>query len=300
MRTRIIDLDGSVAGQAPLAALADEGLARVLDMRAEAPALRIIARRAAMLRFGEAVAAASLPGRGAEVTFYGSGDFHHLSAALVQRFDEALSVVHLDNHPDWVRFPATFNCGAWVNRALDLPNVRKIITIGPCSDDLKWPELKSANLAAIAAGRLEVFPWRAAPSRVFAQRDGKDGYIRWRNLADEAFDGFLEDLVAKIPTRAIYLTIDKDALTVDEAITNWDQGQMRLAHVQALVAALAKSFKILGVDVCGDYSLPRFADPFRATLAWLDHPRAQDYSGKTLAINARTNAALLGTFRSVL
>ena len=300
MRTRVIDLDGSVAGQAPLAAQADEGLARVLDMRAEAPALRIVARRAAMKRFGEAVAAASLPGRGAEVTFYGSGDFHHLSAALVARFEEPLTVVHIDNHPDWVSFPATFNCGAWVNRALELPAVKKIITIGPCSDDLKWPELKSANLAAIAAGRLEVFPWRAAPSRVFAQRDARDGYIRWRNLGEESFAGFLDDLVAKIPTRAVYLTIDKDALTADEAITNWDQGQMRLAHVQALVRELAKNFKILGVDVCGDYSPPRFTDPFRATLAWLDHPKAQDHSAQTLAINARTNAALLGTFRSVL
>lgn len=300
MRTRVIDLDGSVAGQAPLAALADEGLARVLDMRADAATLRIFARRSSMRRFGEALGAASPPGRGADVTFYGSGDFHHLSAALVARFDVPLTLVHVDNHPDWVRFPATFNCGAWVNRALELPQVKKVVTIGPCSDDLKLPELKGANLAAISAGKLEVFPWRAAPSRVFAAAGAKDGYLKWRNLADEGFDGFLDDLAAKIPTRCVYLTIDKDALGEDEAITNWDQGQMRLAHVQTLVVALAKSFHIVGVDVCGDYSPPRFGDPFRAALAWFDHPKARQHSQAALAVNARTNAALLGTFRSVL
>ena len=300
MRTRVIDLDGSVAGQAPLAALADEGLARVVDMRAQADGLRIMARRCNMRRFGEALDAASLPGRGAEVTFYGSGDFHHLSAALLARFDAPMTVVHVDNHPDWVRFPATFNCGAWVNRALELPAVKKVITIGPCSDDLKLPELKGANLAAIANGKLEMFPWRAAPSRVFAAEGAEAGYLTWRNLADEAFDGFLDDLTAKIPTRSVYLTIDKDALDEDEAITNWDQGQMRLSHVQALVVALAKSFHIAGADVCGDYSPPRFGDPFRAALAWLDHPRARQHSPAALAVNARTNAALLGTFRSVL
>ena len=108
-------------------------------------------------------------------------------------------------------------------------------------------------------------------------------------------------MTAKIPTRCVYLTIDKDALGENEAITNWDQGQMRLCHVQALVVALANSFHIVGVDVCGDYSPPRFGDPVRAALAWLDHPKkARQHSEDALAVNARTNAALLGTLRSVL
>ena len=295
MRTRLIDLDSSISAQPPLAALVDEGLAGCIDLRASAPRLRIFASRSAMREFADAVEAAALPGRGAEITFYGSGDFHHMAAAFVARHDTPLTVIHVDNHPDWVTFPATHNCGAWVNRALELPQVAKIITIGPCSDDLKWPQLKGANLAAVRAGKLELFPWRAAPSRMLGRDD-----MRWRNLADEDFDEFLDDLDGKIPTKAIYLSIDKDALCASEAVTNWDQGSMRLAHVAALVTALAQTRKILGIDVCGDYSPPRFQDPVRATLAWFDHPADPRPDATALAVNARSNAALLDAFRRVL
>ena len=298
MRTRVIDLDGSVAGQGPMVALVEEGLARLIDIRTQASQLRIVARKKAMRKFAE-VLDQPLPGRGPQVTFYGSGDFHHLTAGLVAQFDEPLTIIHIDNHPDWVRFPPTFNCGAWVNRALELPQVRKIITLGPCSDDLKLPEFKSANLGAIATGRLELFPWRAAPSRIFGAGNGAQ-HMHWRNIADEPFERFLEDIVDKIPTKAVYITIDKDVLGEDEAITNWDQGEMKLAHVEAAVTALAQSAKILGIDVCGDYSAPRFGDPFRATLAWFDHPAASYPTATQLAVNARTNAALLDTFRRVL
>ena len=297
MRVRVIDLDGSVAAQGPLAALAAEGLARVIDMRKDAPGMRIIARRSAIHAFSDALNTAFLPGRGPEVTFYGSGDFHHLTAALVARHDGPLTLVHVDNHPDWVRFPATFNCGAWVNRALELPQVRKVVTIGPCSGDLKWPQFKGANLAAIRSGQLTLFPWQAAPSRALGH---PGGHIHWRNLAVESYDGFLDSLTEEIPTRAVYLTIDKDALTHEDAITNWDQGQMRLAHVEALVTWLAQNHQIVGADICGDYSTPLFSDVFRATLAWFDHPGAQEHADDALAVNARTNAALLNVFRRVL
>ena len=300
MRIRIIDLDGSVAAQAPLKALTDEGLAGLIDLRDEAKVLRILARGNTMRRFGETVAAQSLPGRGAEITFYGSGDFHHLSAALVARHAGPLTIVHIDNHPDWVLFPPTFNCGAWINRALELPQVEKIITIGPCSKDMVWPQFKTGNLAAIASGKLELLPWRAKPSRVLWHKGAENGLLCWRNLADEPFDGFLDELPGKIPSRNVYISLDKDALTPDEAITNWDQGGMTLGHIEVLVTVLAQKFHISGIDVCGDYSPPRFADPLRATLGWLDHPALPTFPAQALAVNARTNNALLNLFRRVL
>ena len=253
MRIRIVDLDGSVASQPPLTALVDEGLARSIDLRNRASGLRILASRAAMRDFAREIDRSPPSGRGAEVSFYGSGDFHHLTTALVARFEQPVTIVHIDNHPDWVTFPATHNCGAWVNRALDLPQVRKINTIGPAGDDLKWPELKGANLAAVRAGRLEVLPWRAPPSRLLRRHGGPERLIRWRNLADEPFDAFADALPDRIPSRDVYITIDKDALTQDEAVTNWDQGGMSLRHIETLVTVLADRCNIVGVDVCGDY-----------------------------------------------
>src|SRR5436305_1028103 len=133
MRIILADLDGSLPGQAPLAERVSDGRASLVDLSGLAPSLRIVARRKTLEQFVRAI---GLNEAGTEVVFYGSGDFHHLTAGLLLRHDRPLTVIHFDNHPDWVLYPRTFNCGAWVNRALDMAHVRHLVTLGPCSDDL--------------------------------------------------------------------------------------------------------------------------------------------------------------------
>src|SRR5689334_20738637 len=52
--------------------------------------------------------------------FMGSGDFHHISALLIETtlstLDDPVTVIHFDNHPDWVNFSKGMHCGSWVNR----------------------------------------------------------------------------------------------------------------------------------------------------------------------------------------
>lgn len=306
MDLRVIDLDGSLPRQAPLRARLDDGRAVMVDASDLAASLRLVAPRPAMRSFVRRIAeSGGRGGKGPEITFYGSGDFHHLTAGLVGRIEEPLTIVHFDNHPDWCRFPKTFNCGAWVNRALELEQVCKIVTIGPCSDDLVRPEWQGANLRAIIEGRLELYPWRHVPSRVWGRYgDGpnlrqRDGHIHWRNLADEDWSDFLAELVVSLPTRAVWLTIDKDVLRGAEAYTNWDQGEMSLDRIEAAVRILAQHCEIVGIDVCGDYSPPRFGDLFRRTLAYFDHPSGLDPDEADLAVNARTNAVLLRLFEEI-
>ena len=306
MRLRVIDLDGSVAAQEPLRRRIDAGAATRIDAADLASSLRIFATRAAMDRFTGRLRDSAAPGDDASVTFYGSGDFHHLTAGLLADVRRDLSVIHFDNHPDWVRFPPTFNCGAWVNRALELPHVRRVVTLGPCSGDLVRPELQFANLPALSQGRIELYPWRHAPSRVWGRyRDGPShrqdrGHLHWRNLVDERWDGFLDELIDRLPTQAIWITIDKDVLGHSDAVTNWDQGDMPLSQLLLAVEQLAEQCEVLGVDVCGDYSAAVFSDPLRATLAYFDHPPRFSPSVDDLAINAQVNAALLGCFERVL
>ena len=126
------------------------------------------------------------------------------------------------------------------------------------------------------------------------------GHFVWRNLADESWTDFLHDLADSIATAAIWITIDKDVLGTDEAVTNWDQGGMPLAHIEQALQVLAATHRIVGVDICGDWSKPAFDDPFRATLAWFDHPPARIDDGADIAVNARTNARILDTLRAVL
>lgn len=306
MRLKVIDLDGSVAGQEPLRRRIDAGEAACIDAADLAARLRIVASRDASARLLRRLAEGPDEGAGPPVHFYGSGDFHHLTALLLRGVAEPVTVVHFDNHPDWVRFPATVNCGAWVNRALELPQVRKVVTIGPCSGDLVRPEWQFANLRAVEAERIALFPWRHAPSRVWGRYGRASSFrqegshLHWRNLAEEDWAGFLDDLLPAIPTDAVWLTIDKDVLGHGEAVTNWDQGELSLAHLLTAIERLAAERRILGVDVCGDWSEPRFSDPFRATLAYFDHPPPLRPSQAELAVNARTNAALIDCFARVL
>ena len=219
---------------------------------------------------------------------------------------EPFTVVHFDNHPDWVRVPATHNCGGWLNRALELPQVERIVTLGLCSEDLVRPQFKTGNLAALASRRLEIHAWRAPPSRVWGRIGDGPGhwqrgrYLVWNCLADQEWTTFLEVLVAGLPTEAVWVTIDKDVLRPADAATNWDQGEMPLEALLVALERLAVSRRIVGVDVCGEYSAPRFLDPLKRIAARLDHPRTVSPRPETIARNDVTNRALIATLAELL
>ena len=290
-----------------MAAAIDGGRAQRVDLRAEERPLRLWASRPCLRRLAARLAALTPPrGRGPLVTFYGSGDYHHLASILIASIAEPVTVIHFDNHPDWVRVPATHNCGGWVNRALDLPQVERVITLGVCSDDLVLPQLKSGNLPALASKRLELHAWRAPPSRVWGSIGDGPGhrrvgqYLVWNCLADQDWSCFLDSLIARLPTEAVWVTIDKDVLRPAEATTNWDQGEMPLDALLGALGRLAACRRIAGIDICGEYSPPRFSGPIKRVAAWLDHPRAATALPDALARNDRTNRDLLETLGQIL
>jgi arginase family enzyme len=305
MRLRLLDLDGSLRQQAPLREAAEAGVAQIIDLRAGGEGLRLWASRRQMRKFAARIAATPPPpGRGPEVTFFGSGDYHHLSHALIARVPETISVLHFDNHPDWIRLPPAFHCGSWVNRLLELPQVARVVTIGPCSNDLARPQLKGANLAALAGGRLELFPWRHAPSRVWGRIGSGPGhrqegsYLFWQNVGGDAWRAFVDDLVTRLPTDEVWITIDKDVLAPADAVTNWDQGEMPLAALTEAIAKIGSRKQIVGIDICGEYAPPRFGSLLKRIAARLDHP-ANGQEPVDLSANARTNVQLLAAFEAI-
>lgn len=306
MRLRILDIDGSLPVQPGIADAVAGGRAQLVDLRNEEFALRLWASRRRMRALAQRLAALQAPpGDGPLVAFYGSGDYHHVATALIATVTEPVSVIHFDNHPDWVRIPATNNCGGWVNRALELPRVARIVTLGICSDDLVLPQTKGGNLGALRSGRLEIHPWRAAPSRVWGQvGDGfghrhSGGHIEWDCLEGVDWPSFMEALIARLPTEAVWVTIDKDVLRPADAATNWDQGQMPLDALLAALELIGRRRRVVGADVCGEYSAPRFRDPVKRIAAWLDHPDGGPPPAETLERNDRTNRALIAAFAEI-
>ena len=303
----MLDTDGSLLAQPGFAAELAAGRAQRVDLRSEEGALRLWASRRRLDRLGARLSALEPPpGIGPVASFYGSGDYHHLAALLLEAVAEPVTVLHFDNHPDWVRWPRTWNCGGWVSRALDLPQLARIITLGPCSDDLVRPQLQGGNVAALASGRLELYPWQAPPSRVWGRIGQGPGHRRlgghlvWRCLAEEEdLPGFLDRLRERLPTEAVWISIDKDVLRPEDAVTNWDQGRMPLAVLLDGLRRLTAGKRIVGVDVCGEYSPPRFADPLKRIEAWRDHPPQPPESAMALDRNDLTNRALLAVLREI-
>ena len=295
---RILDTDASVDATA-LADVAPWASVTRVDLRDLGPNLRLWSRRPHIDAARARIAAVADPRP--SVTFMGSGDFHHLAALLAERVAEPFTLLHFDNHPDWVRLAPRWHCGSWVNRVLALPNVQRVVTAGVCSDDLVDPGRKGGNLPALAAGRLALFPWQHAPSRVRRRiADGpghtwRDGHLQWKNLADMPLPDAIDMVLSAIPTEAIWITIDKDVLPEREALTNWDQGQMPLAALLAMLQAAGQRKRVLGADICGEYSPPRHANWFKRIEARMDQPERNATDRRRIEDNMRTDCALAQT-----
>jgi arginase family enzyme len=271
MHLEILDLDGSVSSDACGSYGRQWQSVRVVGLRDLAAQLRLWSGQKAIAETRRRLQAAP-PHPDPTVTLVGSGDFHHLTPLLLERACEPITLVHFDNHPDWVRIAPRWHCGSWVNQALRSERVARVVTIGPCSDDLTWPGLKGGNLPALASGRLV-----------------------WNNLAELAPAQIARTILAEITTDAVWFTIDKDVLPEAEVVSNWDQGQMPLSAVVALIEAIGERHCIAGADICGDYSEPRYDSPLKRWEVRRDQPRRAVPDATALARNAEVNRQLLAT-----
>jgi arginase family enzyme len=202
--------------------------------------------------------------------FLGSGDFHHVTLALLRRFIRAcapapasLDLVILDNHPDNMLYPFGVHCGSWAGRAAALEAVRHVHAAGITSPDIgllhAWendcrPFLRK-KLTWWSIGRRAPLPALIA---------GKEHARRFRS-ADALLAAFLPRLR---DMEHVYLSVDKDVLHADAACTGWDQGLFRPEHLEAVAACCAK--RLVGVDVCGDYARRSYRSIAKRLLCRLD------------------------------
>jgi len=301
MHLQLLDLDGSLVAQPTLREALPWDSVSTVDLRDLGPSLRLWSRQRTFDALRARLDAAQARSVGS-ITLIGSGDFHHVAVAIIERAareaNGPITIVHIDNHPDWVRLAPRWHCGSWVNRALKIPQIARVITLGVCSEDLVRPDWKGGNLAALESAKLVLLPWRHAPSRVGRHiADGYghryvDGHIVWENLADGDFPAHLATLVDQIPTQAVWITIDKDVLPEHEVTSNWDQGEMPLARVLETIRAIQARKEILGADICGEYAPARHTNWFKRIEARMDQPR-RAVTAAELAQNERVNVALL-------
>jgi len=241
-------------------------------------------------------------------TFIGSGDYHHISSLLISQFQQPLSLIVFDYHPDWDILPPRLGCGSWISQVLKNDNIKKVILVGISSDDISTFHIQSANLAALKNSRLEIYPWQHPPATVFARRvpdnfslEVKRGLfssrIGWRQLKEQNLNVAFPEILKRIPTEEVYLSIDKDCLRREDSLTNWEEGCFSLGDLALMLKLIREKFDIAGVDITGDYSSPSVKNIFKKFTLGLDHPKDYSAAGKEQplidAVNQETNIRIL-------
>lgn len=308
MQLCLLELDDAFDAQPDFVLACDKVGARHVGMRRDGTAIRLWGFHHELVATRQKLEQALAAGSRRRLTFMGSGDFHHVTnlllASALERHAAPVTVIHVDNHPDWVKFEKGTHCASWINRALEHPPVEKIVTIGPCSHDLVRPEPKLANLSLLAQGKLELYPYKHPPSSVDnrygagASFEQVDGHLHWKTIKATGEQNFLDFLLSRVKTAGIYLTIDKDVLARDDALTNWDQGVMRLPYLRSLIEAIAERHAIIGADVIGDYSKRSFTGSLRTRASkhyemFKERPLEKPAREQLASINGATNLALL-------
>ena len=238
---------------------AERGGMTVVDVREEARGLRFVASARRLEEFAVRHAGQFRP-----CTLFGSGDFHHLSAVWTRQFAEPFTILSFDNHPDWDIRPPRWSCGGWVNRALENSRVQGVAVWGCGNFECEFPARLFANRGAAREGRLMVHPWTRA---------GRT-YPAWLSPLTEAtwksqFVGWLE----KMAGEALYITIDLDCLNSDSAFTNWENGRFVAEDLVWALGRVREKARIIGGDLCGAWSKPRYGSGFQTLAGWCDHPR---------------------------
>jgi arginase family enzyme len=235
----------------------------VIDARAWGPRLRFSAPSRLVAEFyREHEANLASP-----FLLYGSGDFHHVTALRLRPIPGPIVLISFDNHPDWAVGPVKWGCGGWVNRALELSNVSRVSVWGCGNFECWWPHQILGNRRAERAGLLQVRPW--ADDRPAKDRQRRGAILRnnWR----ERFEQFLKTTGGE----NVYVTVDIDCLHAGEAVTNWEAGRFTIADLEWALGKLRESSQIIGGDICGAYSPPKYARWKQRFAAEFDHPKTQ-------------------------
>ena len=149
--------------------------------------------------------------------FLDSGNYHHLSRLYIDLIKRPFNLIVYDNHTDmqFSAFGNILSCGSWIADVYKTcENIHNIIIIGANEQYIQDCEFRN-----------------------------DDKII----FTDSIFDVKIAE--NNLP---IYISVDKDVLSKEEFVSDWDQGKMSVITLIKELKHLIKNFKILGTDICGE------------------------------------------------
>ena len=156
------------------------------------------------------------------VRWIDSGDYHYVTKILAAREREPFTLVLVDNHPDdqAPAFGGVLSCGSWVKELRET-----------------CPMLEEA--------------WTLGPDHRIRNASG---------TVDRELEEGIDDLVAALEGKRVYLSLDKDVLDRAFSRTDWSQGTYSLDTLKGWLDRLLR-LDVVAVDVCGGLSPAQGAKP---------------------------------------
>ncbi len=170
------------------------------------------------------------------IHFFDNGNYHYMSKLWTDQVQKDFDLVVFDHHPDMQppRFEGILSCGGWIKEVLDSnPHAQRVLIIGVA--DHLIDEIKNE------------------PSAEFSRYADRVKFIAESELLKASDAGSPTEIPADhLRAKNIYISIDKDALAITEAVTNWDQGSLTFVQMEQVLRQLFRDYNILGVDICGE------------------------------------------------
>lgn len=294
MDVRIVDLDGALMDQRELVKRFAPSVVALQDW---GPRIRIACSFAAYRLFEHALDE-RLKAGSQELIFYGSGDFHHVTLALLRRLRQPFNLLVLDKHPDWMRGVPVMHCGTWLWHALHLPQLQRVFHLGGDLDFdnlfrllAPWRHIREGRIITIPAiRRYTRGGWRDVATNPL--RDDCIGLVR-----EERLEKLLGSFRAELLRYPLYISLDKDVMQARDAIVNWDSGHLNSLEVQTILHwfLAACDGNIAGMDILGDWSPVCVRGWLRRAMHLTEHPALNAVPEQANWVNGAINAALLET-----
>src|SRR5699024_3588906 len=187
------------------------------------------------------------------IHYLGSGNYHYVSYILQSRINKPYTLILFDHHTDSLPSPSEslISCGSWVLDSLkNLPMLKKVLIIGVAEEALR-------HIPASIRHKVVIYTEKSLQQHL---------------------PTIIHSMLNNIPTDSIYISIDKDVLDPEDALTSWDHGTLRLKQMMKMIKALFQHENINGIDVCGEYPVNPANDYRKADRDAIDkNDRANGY-----------------------
>src|SRR5208282_741664 len=195
------------------------------------------------------------------------------------------------------------HCGTWLYHAARLPQVQRVIHVGGDVDFDNYYQ--------------PLAPWRLLRSGKIVVIPGVRRYHRgrWRKVANEPLRSQpaspanrlrLRELLAPWRTDLarwpLYISLDKDVMTAEDAVVNWDSGQLRLTEVGIVLDEFLAAARgcLAGMDIVGDWSPVRLRGWLPRLSHLTMHPSLPVDAEEATQRNEQTNLAVLAAVERCL